>query len=69
MSTSHDEKPEHEPAPRAWREEFDGVKPVQPRRKYESAADRSEHARKASLARWAKFREEDEPKVGPKRSE
>jgi hypothetical protein len=25
-----DDQPRHEPVPRAWREEFDGIKPIRP---------------------------------------
>jgi hypothetical protein len=51
-----DEQPDRGPAiPRAWREEFDGFKPIKPRA-YEAPAERSERARKASLARWMKRR-------------
>jgi hypothetical protein len=48
-----------EPFPRALREEFDGIKPHK-RKAYETPAQRSEHARQASLTRWTRFREEDE---------
>jgi hypothetical protein len=50
-----DEQP-RQPVPRAWREEFDGIKPYK-RRMYESPEQRHEHARLASLARWAQARE------------
>src|SRR6266436_270696 len=53
MNDTNDEQPDRSPIPRAWREEFDGLKPIRPIA-YESPAERSEHARKASLARWAK---------------
>jgi hypothetical protein len=42
--TSDDEQPERQTVPRAWREEFDGIKPIRPR-SYESPEQRSEHAR------------------------
>jgi hypothetical protein len=49
-----DQQPDRGPAiPRAWHEEFDGLKPIKPHA-YETAAERSERARKASLASWAK---------------
>ena len=51
MNDTEDEQP----VPRAWREEFDGIKPYK-RRMYESPEQRSEHARLASLARWARAR-------------
>jgi len=57
---------ERQPIPRAWREEFDNIKPYK-RIARETSAQRSEHARKASLARWSRFREEDAKKAGPKR--
>src|SRR5579864_810854 len=43
------EQPERKPVPR------DGLKPFKPRA-YETPAERSERARKANLARWAKRR-------------
>ncbi len=30
MMNADDEQPEREPVPRAWREEFDGLKPIRP---------------------------------------
>ena len=44
---------DRQPVPRAWREEFDRLRPIRPIA-YETPAQRSEHARQASLARWSK---------------
>jgi hypothetical protein len=59
---------ERQPIPRAWREEFDNIKPYK-RIARETPAQRSERIRKTNLVRWAKFREEDERKAGPRRPE
>jgi hypothetical protein len=48
-----------QPIDRALREEFDGIKPYEPRR-YESREERNEHARRASLARWTQVSVSDE---------
>jgi hypothetical protein len=30
MTDADDVQPDHQPVPRAWREEFDGIKPIRP---------------------------------------
>jgi hypothetical protein len=44
------------------------LKPIRPR-SYESPEQRSEHARKANRFRWARFREEDDRKAGPRQDD